>query len=115
MAATTSSVYRHDLALSDQPICLAKGLRRRSIDPQSGHALVILGHAIEYLTDEFIAEGGSFAANRGPVDAIQLLMALNREIYFSCPERPTFGQWLRSSLRRMQEKTRTKRTNAGSF
>ena len=75
--------------------------RRRSIDPATGRALVILGHAIEYLTDEFIHEGGSFTDNRGQVDAIQLLIKLNREMYMECPEAPTFGQWL-SSLRHRQ-------------
>ena len=73
-------------------------MKRRSIDPQAGHALIILGHAIEYLTDEFIAEGGSFTENRGRVDAIQLLIKLNREIYLACPEAPSIGHWLSTLL-----------------
>jgi hypothetical protein len=63
--------------------------RRRSINPQAGHALEILGHAIEYLTDEFIHEGGSFSADNGQLQAVQLLMALNRQVYFECPEVPS--------------------------
>jgi hypothetical protein len=78
----------------------AKQMKRRSINPEAWHAVVILGHAIEYLADEFVDEGGSFTANRGQVDAIQLLMALNREIYLACPEVPTFREWLRSKLHR---------------
>jgi hypothetical protein len=60
--------------------------RRRSISPRAGHALEILGHAIEYLTDEFVHEGGSFSADNGQLQAVQLLMALNRQVYFECPE-----------------------------
>lgn len=77
---------------------MAGKIKRRSIDPETGRALVILGHAIEYLADEFIREGGSFTANRGQVDAIQILIALNRQIYMSCPEAPNFRQWLGSFL-----------------
>ena len=66
--------------------------KRRSIDQKSGRALVILGHAIEYLAGEFIHEGGTFTGNRGQVEAIQILMAVNRQIYLACPEAPTFGQ-----------------------
>ena len=69
---------------------------RRRIDPQSGRALEILGHAIEYLADEFVHEGGSLSACDPRVDAIQLLMALNRQIYFACPEAPTLGESLRA-------------------
>ncbi len=73
-------------------------MKRRSIDPRTGDALVILGHAIEYLTDEVIFEGGSLTANRGQIDAIQLLIRSNREIYMACPEAPSIGSWLRSFL-----------------
>jgi hypothetical protein len=66
-------------------------MRRRRISPEAGHALEILGHAIEYLTDEFVCAGGSFSAHDAQVEAVQLLMRLNREIYFGCPEVPTFG------------------------
>lgn len=47
-------------------------VKRRRIDPETGRALVILGHAIEYLADELIYEGGSFTKHRGQIDAIQL-------------------------------------------
>jgi hypothetical protein len=71
--------------------------RRRKIS--RGHALEILGHAIEYLTDEFIYSGGSFSARDGQVEAIQLLMGLNRQIYFACPELPSLGERFRALLR----------------
>jgi len=66
--------------------------RRRRIDRQSGRALEILGHAIEYLTDEFIHQGAALSSNDAQVQAVQLLMALNRQVYFNCPEVPTFGE-----------------------
>jgi hypothetical protein len=69
---------------------LREGLnRRRRISPEAGHALEKLGHAIEYLTDEFVHEGGSLSANDPQVQAVQLLMAVNRQIYLACPVVPT--------------------------
>ncbi len=72
--------------------------RRRRITPQAGHALEILGHAIEYLTDEFVHHGSSFSAENDQLAAVQLLMALNRQVYFECPEVPTFAERCRALL-----------------
>lgn len=69
---------------------------RRRISPEAGHALEILGHAIEYLADEFVYEGGSVHAGEPRLDAIQLLMALNRQVYFACPVVPGLGDRLRN-------------------
>ena len=82
------------------PVCTTeiRAHRRRQINPQAGHALEILSHAIEYLTDEYVHEGGSFSAHDPRLEAVQLLMARNREIYFSCPVVPGFGERLRSLL-----------------
>jgi hypothetical protein len=74
-------------------------IRRRRISPQSGRALEILGHAIEYLTDEYVNRGGSFSALEGEVAAVQLLMGINRQIYFDCPALPTIADRCRSFLR----------------
>lgn len=65
---------------------------RRRITPEAGRALEILGHAIEYLTDEFVHEGKGLEQDIGRVEAIQRLMALNRQIYFDCPVIPGFGE-----------------------
>jgi len=73
--------------------------RRRHITEQAGRALEILGHAIEYLTDEFVEQGCSLSADKGQLDAVQLLMALNRQVYFECPEVPSLGERLRAFLR----------------
>ncbi|HEV2486398.1 MAG TPA: hypothetical protein VGT08_12770 [Terracidiphilus sp.] len=83
-------------ALTADPI--RTGAKRRRISPQAGHALEILGHAIEYLADEIVHEGGSFSPDNGQLQAVKLLMALNRQIYFECPEVPPFGKRLLSFL-----------------
>jgi len=88
---------------TDAPVVTAaevRGRRRRRISPEAGHALEILGHAIEYLTDEYVHEGGSFSAGDPRLEAVQLLMARNREVYFACPEVPTFGDRVRVWLHR---------------
>jgi hypothetical protein len=71
---------------------------RRRIAPQAGRALEILGHAIEYLSDEFAHAGGSLSAHNAQVEAVQLLMKVNRQIYFACPEVPSMGERWRAML-----------------
>lgn len=73
-------------------------IHRRRIAPQAGHALEILGHAIEYLSDEFVHAGGNLSAHNAQVEAVQLLMAANREIYFACPEIPSMSERWRALL-----------------
>ena len=73
--------------------------RRRRITPQAGHALEILGHAIEYLTDEYVNEGGTLPMHSERLEAVQMLMERNRQIYFSCPEVPTLGERLHTILK----------------
>jgi hypothetical protein len=78
------------------------GAVRRRISPQSGRALEILGHAIEYLTDEYVHEsiqaGRTVCAQDAQVQAVQLLMKLNRQIYLDCPVVPSFGERCRALL-----------------
>lgn len=73
--------------------------RRRHITPEAGRALEILGHAIEYLADEFVERECSLSADKGQLDAVQLLMALNRKVYFECPEVPSLGERFKAFLR----------------
>jgi hypothetical protein len=73
--------------------------RRRRISPEAGHALETLGHAIEYLSDEFVHSGGPLTAHDGQVEAVQLLMGINRQIYFECPVVPSLGERCRALLR----------------
>lgn len=74
--------------------------RRRRITPQAGRALEVLGHAIEYLTDEFVHQGHEISAKDAQLEAVQLLMALNRQVYFECPEEPTLSERCRALLHR---------------
>jgi hypothetical protein len=71
---------------------------RRRITPQAGHALEILGHAIEYLTDEFVQCGSELSPKNGQLEAVQLLMALNRQVYYECPAVVTVSDRIRSML-----------------
>jgi hypothetical protein len=77
--------------------------RRRKVTHEAGRAIEMLGHAIEYLADEFALECRSredqVAAGKHPrIMAIELMMTRNREIYFSCSMAPTLGERLRSLL-----------------
>ena len=72
---------------------------RRHIPPVSGHALEKLGRAIEYLTDEYIHEGCEGGLSGSRVEAIQLLMSLNRQVYYECPVIPRISQRIREFLR----------------
>jgi hypothetical protein len=95
MAASTTSGFLIPATVPAASIPRTQAVRRRHITPQAGHALEALGHAIEYLTDEFVHNGGGLCANNGQLDAVQILMALNRQVYFECPEVPTLGQRFR--------------------
>ena len=73
------------LGSSPQP----RTLVRRRLSAEGGRALEILGHAIEYLADEYAAD----LADKGPlgsadprVAAIQILKERNRAIYYSGTE-----------------------------
>lgn len=100
MAASTTSGYSlhapSAATAAASPEVRAK--RPRRISPEAGHALEILGHAIEYLSDEFVHNGGELTQNDPQVQAVQLLMALNREVYFSCPEVPSLRDRLLAVL-----------------
>ena len=78
----------------------ARITRRRRISPAAGHALEKLGHAIEYLTDEFVHSGADFNGRNEQLAAVRILMALNREVYFACPEIPTIGERFQGLLGR---------------
>jgi hypothetical protein len=74
------------------------GAHRRRISPEAGRALEILGHAIDYLADESIHRGAAVSAHDGQVEAVQLLMKVNRQIYFACPEAPSLSDRWRGLL-----------------
>jgi len=80
-----------------------KNIKRRKLSYQDGRAVEMLGHAIEYLADEYVLEcrgrGQADHSKAGPVQAIELLMARNREIYLAGELVPTFTKRLRLWLR----------------
>lgn len=93
MATTTSTTgFPIPFAAPALTKSVAGPHRRRRISPEAGHALEKLGHAIEYLTDEFVHEGGPLSAHNAQLEAVQLLMALNRNVYFECPAVPTLRE-----------------------
>ena len=96
----TSATTDFSMRVSTQATSKARvhSNRRRRITPQAGHALEILGHAIEYLTDEYVHLGGDMSPRNGQLEAVQLLMARNREIYYACPEVVTVGDRVRAML-----------------
>lgn len=97
MAASTAA----DFPAATVPLSARPGaLRRRRITQQSGRALEILGHAIEYLADEYAHDGFAAKDHAGRLEAIQLLIRVNRDIYFACPAVERWGErflsWWRS-------------------
>lgn len=100
MAATTTTGFQVSACSPAALIAQVRPNRRRRISPEAGRALEILGHAIEYLTDEFIHQGLPFSAKNGQLQAVQMLMALNRQVYFECPELPTLGERFRALFHR---------------
>ena len=96
MAASMITSYPIPVSATSAPVARVRQDRRRRISPQAGHALEILGHAIEYLTDELIHEQGSFSPADQRMEAVRLLMAINRQIYFECPELPPFSERCRN-------------------
>ncbi len=97
MAAFTTTSF--PIPVSAQPAVSGYVRRkRRRITPRAGHALEKLGHAIEYLTDEFLYKTTSFSTNSSQLEAVQLLMALNRAVFYECPEMPSLGERWRSML-----------------
>ncbi len=92
MAATTTSSFLLQAASPGVSAYPLHASRRRRIDRDSGRALEILAHAIEYLADEYVHHGGQLKGSDSEVQAMQLLMAANRGIYAACPEVPTLEE-----------------------
>ncbi len=98
MATTTTTGLPIQVSARAVPGVRTRSARRR-ITPQAGRALEILGHAIEYLTDEFVQQDGMVSSKNERLEAVQMLMALNRQIYYECPEVPSFAERCRALLR----------------
>ena len=92
MAVSPVLITSRPARIQTQDANVAGARVRRRIDPQAGRALEILGHAIDYLTDEYIFHGGQFRAGDPELDALHVLMAANRTIYYECPVIPSLSQ-----------------------
>ena len=95
MAATTTTGFSIPAYAPTVSTVCVRANRRRRFTPQAGRALELLAHAIEYLTDEFVHQGLAYSSKNAQLEAVQLLMSLNRQVYFECPEVPSF--WERMS------------------
>lgn len=77
------------------------GMVRRKVDEEAGRGLEKLGHALEYLTDEFVHDGCRIGEDHGRLQAIQLLASLNRQIYLACGVEPTIRERMHNLFRRL--------------
>ncbi len=72
---------------SDIPVRRPNAVVRRRGNPQQGHALEALGHAIEYLTDTRMFSIGDTAERaRSESEAVQILMRASRAVFEECAE-----------------------------
>jgi len=96
MAATTISGF--SIPASASAVHIAHERTCRRITPRAGRARELLAHAIEYLTSEYVHTDLTFTARNEQLEAVQLLMALNRQVYLECPEVPSFTERCRALL-----------------
>ncbi len=97
MDATSSN---YSPAALPQPVALsaARTPHQRTISAHPARARTTLGHAIEYLTDQFVHDGESLVANNDRLEAVKLLMTLNRQVFFEYQQLPKWNVRFRSVL-----------------
>ncbi len=75
---------------------------RRRTTPKQGRALELLGHAVEYLVDSRLLEGGPTPADNG---ALRILMACSREVFEDSvavvPMHQRVQDWVQGHLRKL--------------
>jgi len=103
MATTSATSFSIPAAVPNAFAARLSASRR--ITPQAGHALEILGHAIEYLIDEYKYAGMPRSSRKEQEEAVKLLMALNRQVYFECPMVFTLAERFRLFLLRTLHRT----------
>jgi hypothetical protein len=74
-------------------------LARRRVSARAAQGIELLRHAIQYLASEAIRDSIPPALQRERMQALKLLMDLNREVYFECPVAPTFAERCRRLFR----------------
>ena len=100
MAAPVTNVSSAQNSTDTAFVSSIQSRRRRQVSPEAGRGLEILGHAIDYLMDEYLNEPGCISLGDDELEAVQMLMALNRQIYFSCPVVKTMKERWMMSLQR---------------
>lgn len=84
MCVTTT---RLSFAVSDSLDTKVLSHRPRRITRETGTALEKLSHAIDYLRDEYVHQGGTGKASPDCIEAVHVLMELRRLIYYEAPEK----------------------------
>lgn len=70
----------------------AEANRRRAVPGDAEYALILLSHAVDHLTGQLVAKYGASDVPRiypkedEHVQAIRILMSLNRQVYLECRE-----------------------------
>jgi hypothetical protein len=103
-STSSSSVVAVSGSQANRSKSAARVMRRRKVSYKSGRAIEMLGHAIEYLADEFTLDCLSYREdsdlNTHPqIEAIEILKKCNRTVFLSCPEIPTLADRIRALLR----------------
>jgi hypothetical protein len=94
MSIYTDSGSSSHLSASHPHVAAARlRSQRRQVSREAGQAMEKLAHAIEYLCDEAVHHGGTRFIGAPQLDAIQLLISLQRSVYSECP--PFLGIWAR--------------------
>lgn len=83
------------MALTNSKIHIQK---KRRMNQQSGRAIEILAHAIEYLADMHADEGSLLVWEKGHFEALEILKARNREIYEECSVVPDLDERISAFL-----------------
>ena len=85
MAAASITGISVDAYALASPVPALYPDRPRHITYKAVRALEMLGHAIEYLSDVSFCNESSAALEHAHLEAVQILMSLNHEVYFACP------------------------------
>jgi len=80
--------------------------RNRRISQQTGWALDVLGHAIDYLATDLVDHNPSYSADDAQLEAVQLLISLKRQVYLECPETHSMGERFREIMDFIHRKPR---------
>ena len=108
MATTTAGVglMAQQSEAGAQSKAVSRSKVRRKLDYPAARGMEVLGHAIDYLSDEFAVEclkTGNLAMKQThpTLVALKLLHQKRREVYEGCPAAPTVGERLMSWWQRI--------------